>query len=412
MKNKTLYVATTPLEPITSFIIPSYNTLNYLLMAYRSIRKYYPKNEVIILDDGSNDGSWDWIDAQIKLDSNLRVFQNTSGNILGHTVTYDIGIKMANNPLVTIFHSDMICGKNYLENMVKHYKEKRVICATRIEPEGIYPPGKEKILKPFGLQYFEFKREEFESFVEQEQKDSKDKITNGIFAPWLIAKEDFLAIGGHDAKSFAPYPEEDADLFLRFDLAGYELIQSRDSLCWHWISRGHRSWAKNGIGNDDNMFQFYQNRARRNYIRKWRRWMKFDENHHPIKHKVFNIGFVVSGVESLDFIHFLEPWCSNIFVDNWEAAEKYITSEQQTTKINLSDRVRKYEDIDSVNNDVLVYFNYKDFLANPKVNPQVITNLSEMLADPEIVNDSEFEYGIFKLKTKKIKDISNTLIKI
>jgi GT2 family glycosyltransferase len=380
-------------------------------MAYRSIREYYPNNEIIILDDGSTDGSADYLDAQINLDNNLRGWKNTTGNILGHTITYDLGIKMAKNPLVTIFHSDMICGKNYLENMLKHYKEKTVVCATRIEPEGIYPPGKEKILKPFGIEFHEFKKNEFDAFVEQEQKDRKDITTNGIFAPWMISKDDFLAIGGHDAKSFAPYPEEDADLFLRFHLAGYKLIQSRDSLCWHWISRGHRSWAKNGVGKDDNMFQFYQTRARRNYIRKWRSWMKFDENHHPIAHKVFNVGFVVGGVENPDFIHFLEPWCSNIFVDNWEMAEKYMSTEQPTTKIDLKPRIRKHEEIDSVNNDILLYFNYKDFISNPKWNPQVITNLTEMISEG-VEDDSEFEYGIFKLKTKKINDISQKLIKL
>ncbi len=395
-----------------AFIMPSYNTLNYTLMAYRSLRNNYPNNEIIVLDDGSTDGTVDYLQEQTKLDDNLRVWINTTGNILGHTVTYDIGIKMAQKLLVTIFHSDMICGKNYLENMLKHYVEQTVVCATRIEPDGIYPSGKEKILKPFGVEFYEFKREEFESFIEQEQKDSKDKTTNGIFAPWLISKEDFLAIGGHDAKSFAPYPEEDADLFLRFHLAGYKLIQSRDSLCWHWISRGHRSWAKNGVGKDDNMFNFYQNRARRNYVRKWRRWMKFDENHHPISHKVFNIGFVVTGVETTDFIHFLEPWCSNLFVDNWEVAEKYISLEQPTTKIDLKQRVKKLEDEENSKNDILIYFNYKDFMSNPKGNPQIIVNLSDILSDPDIENNSEFEYGIFRMKTNIINDISKTLIKV
>ena len=395
-----------------SIIMPSYNTLNYTLMAYRSLRDYYQDNEIIVLDDGSTDQSVEYFENQLRLDDNLRFWVNRTKNILGHTITYDMGIKMAKTPLVTIFHSDMICGKNYLENMLKHYKEKTVVCATRIEPEGIYPPGKEKILKPFGIEFHEFKKNEFDAFVEQEQKDRKDVTTNGIFAPWMISKDDFLAIGGHDAKSFAPYPEEDADLFLRFHLAGYNLIQSRDSLCWHWISRGHRSWAKNGVGKDDSMFQFYQNRARRNYVRKWRQWMAFDENHHPIPHPVYNVGFVVTGVETPDFIHFLEPWCSNIFVDNWDMAEKYILTEQPTTKIDLRNRIRKHEEIESVNNDALLYFNYKDFITNPKANPKTIVNLTDMLSDKDIENNSEYELGIFKLKTKVVKDLRNTLIKV
>ena len=117
-------------------------------------------------------------------------------DIIGHTVTYNIAAKMCKGPLYTIFHSDMIAYKGYLENMLKHWKPKTVVCATRIEPEGIYPPGKEKILKPFGIEFHEFKQQEFEAFCEQEQKDSKDKTTNSIFAPWLLSKEDYLDTGG------------------------------------------------------------------------------------------------------------------------------------------------------------------------------------------------------------------------
>ena len=394
-----------------SFIIPSYNTINYTMMAYRSLREFYPTNEIIMLDDGSSDGTWEWMGAQTKLDDNFRIYQNQSGNIVGHTILYDLGIKMAKNPLVTIFHSDMICGKNYLENMLKHYQEKTVVCATRIEPEGIYPPGKEKILKPFGVEFFEFKREEFESFVEQEQKDSKDNTTNGIFAPWLISKKDFLAIGGHDAKSFAPYPEEDADIFLRFHLAGYKLIQSRDSLCWHWISRGHRSWAKNGVGKDDDMFKFYQNRARRNYLRKWHKWMSFNEDHHPITHPVYNIGFVLTDVISEDFLYFVEPWASNVFVDNMVCAERYIEKEQPTTKIDLKKRIINHSYIEEVGNDILLYFSQKDFMKNGSENSGILMKLTDVLSNG-VEDNSEFELGIFKLKTKTIKDISNTLIKV
>ena len=395
-----------------SIIMPSYNTMNYTLMAYRSLRDYYPDNEIVVLDDGSTDQSAEYFELQLHLDDNLRFWSNKSGGILGHTITYDMGIKMAKNPLVTIFHSDMICTKNYLANLLKHWDEKTVVCATRIEPEGIYPAGKEKILKPFGLEFFDFKYKEFLEFVKQEEIDRKDVTSNGIFAPWLVSKEDFLAIGGHDAKSFAPYPEEDADLFLRFHLAGYKLIQSRDSLCWHWISRGHRSWAKNGVGKDDDMFKFYQNRARRNYLRKWHKWMSFDENHHPIKHPVYNIGFVLTNVISEDFLHFVEPWATNIFVDNMACAERYIAKEQPTTKIDLSKRILNHGYIDEINNDILLHFSQNDFMKDGNSNSAILMKLTDILSEDGVENNSEFELGAFKLKTKVVKDISESLVKL
>jgi hypothetical protein len=322
-----------------------------------------------------------------------------------------MGIKMAKTPLITIFHSDMVCSKNYLENMLKHWSPKTVVCATRIEPEGIYPPGKEKILKPFGIEYFEFKHEDFHKFVEQEQITSKDKTSAGMFAPWLMSKEDFLAIGGHDAKSFAPYPEEDADLFLRWALVGYKLIQSRDSLCWHWISRGHRSWAKNGVGKDDNMFAFYQNRARRNYLRKWNKWMAFDENHHPIPHPVYDVGFVVNA-KTASFIHALEPWCKRIYINDVELIKQYLATEQPTTKIDLSDRVMTDTAEHQAYHNLLLFFSEENFMKSPQENMNIIQNLSAILKDGYEPN-TVMELGCFKMKTfGGLKDISKDLIKV
>jgi len=394
-----------------SIALPSYNTLNYTMMAYNSLRKYYPSNEIIIMDDGSTDGSWEWTEAQLKLDPNLRTYHNTTGNIIGHTVTYNIAAKMCKGPLYTIFHSDMIAYKGYLENMLKHWKPKTVVCATRIEPEGIYPPGKEKILKPFGIEFHEFKQQEFEAFCEQEQKDSKDLVTAGVFAPWLISKEDYLFTGTMDEKYYSPYPHEDFDAFLRWKLAGYNLIQSRDSLCWHWISRGHRSWAKNGVGKDDDMFKFYNNRASRNYLRKWHKWMSHDEYRMPITHPVYNIGFVITDVTSEDFLHFIETWATNIFIDNTICGDRYISKEQPTTKIDLSTRIHNHGYIEQVNNDILLYFSQKDFMLNANENSAIITKLTDIIASG-VEDNAEMELGIFKMKTKIVKDISQTLIKV
>ena len=51
------------------------------------------------------------------------------------------------------------------------------------------------------------------------------QTSNGIFAPWAIYKEDFHSIGGHDPL-YAPQSKEDSDIFNRFVLNGYELIQT------------------------------------------------------------------------------------------------------------------------------------------------------------------------------------------
>ena len=47
-----------------SLIIPSYNNLRHLKNVYASIQKHAPEAEVVLLDDGSTDGTWEWIQQQ------------------------------------------------------------------------------------------------------------------------------------------------------------------------------------------------------------------------------------------------------------------------------------------------------------------------------------------------------------
>ena len=110
----------TPYEKIT-FIIPCRNNLVYLKQAVESIERYYRDfHNIVILDDASTDGTWEWIQS---LDgSHITKYRNGGPNRVGHTVLYDIGIKFAETPVVSILHSDMVVTKNYVQNMLKHLK--------------------------------------------------------------------------------------------------------------------------------------------------------------------------------------------------------------------------------------------------------------------------------------------------
>ena len=46
-----------------SLIIPSYNNLRHLKNAYESVRKHYDKVELILIDDGSDDGTFEWLET-------------------------------------------------------------------------------------------------------------------------------------------------------------------------------------------------------------------------------------------------------------------------------------------------------------------------------------------------------------
>jgi glycosyltransferase involved in cell wall biosynthesis len=356
-----------------SFVIPTSNNLKYVKNAYLSVTKFAPEHQVIILDDASTDGTIEWlkeIDAQVNDPRKFLWFRN-DGPRLGHTILYDKGIELAHNEVVSILHADMYIGPNYVENALKHLTRKSVVSATRIEPP-LHPEGNEKIVRDFGLWPNTFKEQEFLKFVAEEQERSRSKITQGIFAPWFIYKEDFQAIGGHDPL-FAPFPYEDSDIFQRFMLAGYRIVQSRDSLVYHLTCRGHKWTDDTNLGQTDDFFKVSEEKARRNYIRKWQSWIKNDEFHLPIIPPRFSIAAIITDVPNVAVLEQLEIWFDSVCIESDELKEQYIHIEQPKTKYNLSKKiVTDPMHSDLTRADVLVKFSID------KITQEDFSNISNM----------------------------------
>ena len=375
-----------------SLIIPSYNTEKHLINTYNSVRKYYKDVEMVIINDGSTDNTSEWLEA-LEDDNVIKI---NSKERRGHTFFYDEGMKQATNEIVGIMHSDMIIGPNYIENTLKHLKRGKVVCATRIEPP-IHPAGKEKIVMDFGMDYNDLKLDEFEKFCNEKSIEFKDITTKGIFAPWVLYKEDHFAIGGHD-QTFAPYGYEDSDIFNRWILAGYEMVQSRDAFVYHLTCRGHR-WNKGvGIVNDD--YESTMSRCRQDFIRKWGDWIQNDEFQFPIINPKYDIGIIFES-KDINLLSHLEPWCSTIYV-NTGLLQDYIQAEQPNTSFNLNERVKPFDN--EKNNEILITigstFTQQDF--------QLIQKLSAIIKDSGEIG--EFELGNLKIEIFKIKDNINDLI--
>ena len=379
-----------------SFIIPSYNNLKHLKNVYASIKKHEPNAEIILLDDGSTDGTWEWIQKQDAI-------KHRSEDRVGHTILYDKGVQLATNKIVGILHADMIVGPAYSKNLLKHLKPGTVVCATRIEPP-LHPEGKEKIIKDFGLDFDTLDILAFEVYCDCAQQENENKTTRGMFAPWILYKKDFEAIGGHDPL-FAPFPYEDSDIFQRWILAGYELIQSRDAFVYHLTCRGHR-W-NDQIGRDDDYYKVVSAKAARNYLRKWGSWIKNDEYQYPIIPHKYNIAFVIKNA-NIQHLEVLEPWCDRIYLQDdaqvW--ITNYIQNEQSNTKYDLTKRVLSLSDsYPEKENDIVIAFDGTKF-TNQSYN--IIQNLSEIITQSGEVGT--FELDCFEITINKLTTYEKDLI--
>ncbi len=370
-----------------TLVVPSSNNLRHLKNAYQSIKTHAPNCKIVMLDDGSTDGTTEWL-AGLS-DDNITAIYRSSERV-GHTVLYDKGIELAQTEVVGIMHADMILGPYYLENMLKHLQKETVVCATRVEPP-LHPAGKEKIIKDFGTDFDNLNLDAFEAYVLEAQHEYKDLTTNGMFAPWIIYREDFVAMGGHD-RLFAPFPYEDSDIFQRWMLHGYELIQSRDAFVYHLTCRGHR-WTEE-IGKDDDYFKNASAKAARNYIRKWGSWIDNDEYQRPILKPRYDIGIVVENCDP-SLLLSLEPWFNNIYVDQSIIAD-YIEYEQPKTDLILEARVRPIDE--PKQNDILIYFDAKD-----NVDLNIVPNIQVIIRE-SVDAVGTYEYNGLKIDVLQMVD--------
>jgi len=405
------------MEKVISFIQPSRNNLKYLKWSYNSIRKNLGyRHEICWADDFSDDGTWEWMNEIKEKDPNVKIHRNEGPERLGHTILYDTLVGMASNDIVMIYHADMYACPKLDEEVLKHLEPGKVVSATRIEPP-LHPDGPEKVLQDFGIEPEEFDEQGLINFINQTWEGMpEDKITNGIFAPWAIYKDDFQRIGGHDPL-YAPQSKEDSDIFNRFKLAGYELIQTWEGYVYHMTCRGSR--FKDGAlrnpagkvfmkGRESSEWLAQNLRSTRNFIRKWGHMVKHDELLHPIIPPKYDVGFIVENCNN-DLLKELEPWCSDIYGD-WVGhkgfgVNKYVEEEQPNTQFDLKKKI--HSDHIEPKNNVIVQFDCR-FLT-PQ-NFQILVNLSEILQESGEVGEMELE--IFKFSIRSLDTYEKELINV
>jgi len=378
-----------------SFIQPSRNNLKYLKWSYESIRKNLGyRHEICMADDFSDDGTWEWMREIAEKDQNVKIHRNEGPTRLGHTILYDTLINdYATNDIVMIYHADMYAMPGLDDEILKHIKPGVVVSGTRIEPP-LHPRGPEKVIMDFGIEPEEFQEQELLNWFDKDYTWEQE-TTEGIFAPWAIYKEDFQKIGGHDSL-FAPQSKEDSDIFNRFVLAGYKLVQTREGCVYHMTCRGSR-FADGAKRNPDGQV-FMKNRetdewlaqnerSTRNFIRKWGTMVEHDPYLKPIITPHYSIGFELTEAADVETIRNLEPYCQYMVVPAAEEILQYIKEEQPNTDYQLDKKLHT----DIPNNpiyDIKVVF-------NPWELTQQSYNVIQQL--PKIIKDSGEEGQRFQL---------------
>jgi glycosyltransferase involved in cell wall biosynthesis len=347
-----------------TFCIPSKSNLRYLKTCIPSIREnaFRKDHEIIIFVDSDEDGTVEWLE-QVKDTYNLIYYINPNSSLYGIGKAYDYCIKQSNTDIFMIFHADMMLGKDADLKAFKQLKSKTVVCSTRIEPP-IHPNAGEKIQIDFGMWPEEFKREEFNQYVNERLDD--DTTTEGIFAPWMMYKDEYLNIlGGHDPILHSC--REDSDLFNRMLLAGFSFIQPWNSLVYHLTGRGAGSF--DGDPERHKKWQEDMNNSTLAFIKKWGTNVQHTSLMKPIVSPVYKKSIKINN-SNPQLEQVLEPW--------FNGGEDIIVEIDGNT------------------------FNQQDF--------QIIQQLNDIIKESGEIGS--FELNNLKITISSMDEYQNTLIKI
>ncbi len=184
------------------------------------------QDEVIIVDNGSRDGSLEWLRERFACVRVVALPKN-----YGFSVANNIGVKVARGEIVVLLNNDMAPERGFLEPMLRHFDDPMVFAvgAKLLHPNGgCVDANRTRLLLVNGLLMFTGEWD-MERLRRCRQHEEQALAQGGGSA---FDREKFLALGGFDS-IFSPAHAEDFDLCLRAWLRGWRILYEPDSIVWH-----------------------------------------------------------------------------------------------------------------------------------------------------------------------------------
>ena len=121
------------IEPLISVIIPVYNAKAYIAICIDSLRCQTYKNlEIILVDDGSSDGSGEICDSYAKMDCRVRVIHQSNQGV---SMARNAGLACATGDFISYIDADDYIKEDYFEYLYQKLIEQNVdmVCCNFIE---------------------------------------------------------------------------------------------------------------------------------------------------------------------------------------------------------------------------------------------------------------------------------------
>lgn len=227
-----------------SIITLTYNNLKYTKKFIESLYKYTTNFELIIVDNGSTDGTVEYL----KTLKNIKLILNKENQ--GFSKGNNQGIAIAEGEYIGFLNNDILLSPHWFEECEKvFHKDSSTAFVSPKEINPYYENTNEK-------KYLQF-------FVRQEYtKDYEKDFDNCVFSCTITSRNIIRKIGTFDEK-YSPAFFEDNEFKYRAIEQGFNVYVTNKSCFYHYGSRTSYKFNEN-FENNRNLY--YRNRLFAEYL--------------------------------------------------------------------------------------------------------------------------------------------------
>ena len=204
---------------LISVVIPTYNRLPILRKCLNALENQFfiddvHDYEIVIVDDGSTDGTSDWLRNNIQIFPHLRLLEQSHG---GPAIGRNFGVENSKGDLIIFIDSDLVVNKFFLSNHV----DSLILAWKKLGNKKCFTYGSV-------INTSNFNNPTSEPFKLQD-------LSWAYFATGNVAiDKKVLERSGLFDSSFQLYGWEDLELGERLRNMGVKLIKCPKAIGYHW----------------------------------------------------------------------------------------------------------------------------------------------------------------------------------
>lgn len=217
--------------PLISVVLPSYNAMETLETSLKSlIKTSYPNYEIVVVDDCSKDGTYEYIKDFFTKHPRVRVDIYRNSRNMGASFTRNFAIKKSKGEYIAFAETDMKFDSRWLSELVEYLKNNKDVgavagkCCDFLQQNKIGAVGLKFDPATFGVIPIGYGKE-------SNQVNDQQEVGLGSVGT-LFRRSVLEKIGAFDEKF--RHNIDDIELSLRMWVAGYRQVSVPKSITYHW----------------------------------------------------------------------------------------------------------------------------------------------------------------------------------